>query len=139
MRSEIIDGKWRIVEQQVAAPEDPRIEMAVTTNLQVRGDMVWPLPTTAQAVTETEAPREIRTWTDVSLRVVEIGAILPHYGPSGNALAMYGLTIPDNVRGKAEMHIYYAPLMNDFTSLDINNSVRKVNAFAFRDHRRLPM
>lgn len=124
-----IDGRWQIVQQQVAALNDPKTGNAVMTDLPTRGDKVWPADFSLGApMPEDKARAEIRTWTDVSLRVIGIDAIMPFYGPGENELVQYGPTIPGNVRSKSEMYAYYAPSMNSFASLDTKTPVLKIDS-----------
>jgi ketosteroid isomerase-like protein len=124
-----IDGKWQVVQEQVAAPQDTKTGMAVMHDVQVRGDMVWPTSiASGEAVPREQALKEIEEWTNVSLRVVGIDAILPYYGPGESEVAMYAPTAPGNVRGKAEMRAYYAPSMNAFSSLETKTPVLKIDS-----------
>jgi len=123
-----INGRWQIVQQQVAALNDPKTGNAVMTDLPTRGDKAWPADFSLGApMSEDKAAEEIRTWTDVSLRVVGIDAIMPFYGPGENELVQYGPTVPGNVRSKSEMYAYYAPSMNSFEGLDTKTPVLKVD------------
>jgi ketosteroid isomerase-like protein len=123
-----IDGRWQIVQEQVAALNDPKTGNAVMTDLPTRGDKVWPADFALGApMAEDKAREQIRDWTNVSLRVVGIDAIMPFYGPGENELAQYGPTIPGNVRSKSEMYAYYAPSMNSFEGLDTKTPVLKID------------
>ncbi len=123
-----IDGRWQIVQQQVAALNDPKTGNAVMADLPTRGDKVWPADfALGPPMPEGKAREEIRTWTEVSLRVVGIDAIMPFYGPGEDELVQYGPTIPGNVRSKSEMYAYYAPSMNSFEGLDTKTPVLKVD------------
>jgi ketosteroid isomerase-like protein len=123
-----INGRWQIVQQQVAALNDPKTGNAVMVDLPTRGDKVWPADFSLGApMPEDKAREEIKTWTDVSVRVIGIDAIMPFYGPGENELVQYGPTVPGNVRSKSEMYAYYAPSMNSFESLDTKTPVLKVD------------
>jgi ketosteroid isomerase-like protein len=122
-----IGGKWQVLQEQVAVPQDTKTGLALLDDQQVRGDIVWPASTaSSQTVPEAQALKEIETWTNVSLRVVGIDAILPYYGPGETEIAVYAPTAPGNVRGKTEMRAYYAPSMNSFTSVDTKTPVLKI-------------
>lgn len=45
------------------------------------------------------ARMEIESWTNVSMRVVCIDAVMPLYGPNEGEVAMYAPTVPGNLRG----------------------------------------
>ena len=122
-----IDGKWQILQQQVGAMFDPKTQAVLLNGLQVRGDKVWPAGFSSEAVPEAQAMKEIKTWTDVSLRVVGIKKILPYYGPKEQEIVMYGPTTPGNVRGMTEFYNYYAPSMNSFASLETKNPILRVD------------
>jgi ketosteroid isomerase-like protein len=123
-----VDGRWQIVQQQVAGLNDPKTGKAVTNDLSVRGDMAWPATTTlAKPLSVAEARGQIETWTNASLRVVGIDAIMGYYGPGENEVVMYTPTIPGNVRGKTEMRAYYAPSMNAFESLETKTPILKID------------
>jgi uncharacterized protein (TIGR02246 family) len=123
-----IDGKWQVVQSQVAALNDPKTGKAVMNDLAVRGDMVWPADMQVGApVAVNQAREEIDKWTYDSLRVVGIDAILNYYGPNERELAMYAPTAPGNIRGKTEMRAYYAPSMNSFQSVDTKTPILKID------------
>lgn len=123
-----VDGKWRVVQQQTGAPNDPKTGMAVTSDLQVRGDMAWPADMTlGEPMSSAQARREIETWANVSMRVVGIDAIMPFYGPKEGEVAMYAPTIPGNLRGRSEMRAYYTASMNSFDSVTTVTPVLKVD------------
>jgi ketosteroid isomerase-like protein len=123
-----IDGRWQIVQEQVAALNDPKTGNAVMTDLPTRGDKIWPADFGLGApMAEDKAREQIKTWTDVSLRVVGIDAIMPFYGPGENELVQYGPTVPGNVRSKSEMYAYYAPSMNSFVGLETKTPVLKID------------
>ena len=123
-----IGGTWQVVQEQVAAPTDPKTNVAQMANLQVRGDIAWPSSLLAsETVSPAQARKEIDTWTNVSMRVIGIDAILPYYGPNDGELAMYAPTAPGNLRGKAEMRAYYAPSMNSFASLETKTPILKID------------
>lgn len=121
-------GQWQVVQEQIAMPSDPRTGMAVSKDLQVRGDIIWPSSMTIDdAIPLETAKTEVLEWINVSMRVVGIDAVLPYYGPGSEEVVMYAPTAPGNLRGKAEMHDYYAPSMNSFESLVIKTPVLKVD------------
>jgi ketosteroid isomerase-like protein len=123
-----IGGKWQVVQEQVAALNDPQTGNAVMNDLQVRGDMVWPADMTlGKPLSPAQANKEIATWTNESMRVVGIDAILAYYGPREGEVAMYSPTVPGNVRGKAEMRAYYTPSMNSFESLNTKTPILKID------------
>jgi ketosteroid isomerase-like protein len=123
-----VGGKWQVVQSQVAALNDPKTGKAVMNDLAVRGDMVWPKDMQAGApVAISQARGEIDKWTYDSLRVVGINAILNYYGPNEPEVAMYAPTAPGNIRGKTEMHDYYAPSMNSFQSLQTKTPILKID------------
>jgi ketosteroid isomerase-like protein len=123
-----IDGKWQVVQQQIAALNDPKTGDAVMSNLAVRGDMVWPGGMkVGTPVPIKQARTEIDKWTYDSIRVVGIEAILNYYGPNENEVAMYTPTAPGNIRGKTEMRAYYAPSMNSFESLETKTPILKID------------
>jgi ketosteroid isomerase-like protein len=123
-----VDGKWQVVQQQVSALNDPKTGDAVMSNLVVRGDMAWPADmTVGAAVPVSQARAEIDKWTNDSLRVVGIDAILKYYGPNEAEVAMYAPTAPGNIRGKTEMRAYYAPSMNSFASLETKTPILKID------------
>ena len=124
-----IEGKWQIVQEHTAALNDPKTGNAVMTDLPVRRDVIWPADMKlGEPMSPAQARKEIETWTNVSLRVIGIDAILPYYGPNENEVAVYAPTVPGNIRGKTEMRAYYAPSMNSFASLDTKTPILKVNS-----------
>lgn len=123
-----VGGEWQVVQSQVAALNDPKTGMAVMQDLQVRGDAVWPADMTLGApMAPDQARKEIEAWTNVSMRVVGIDAIMPFYGPKEGEVAMYAPTVPGNLRGKAEMRAYYTASMNSFESVTTVTPVLKVD------------
>jgi ketosteroid isomerase-like protein len=123
-----VGGEWQVVQSHVAALNDPKTGMAVMKDLQVRGDTVWPADMTlGAAMPPAQARKEIETWTNVSMRVVGIDAVLPFYGPNEGELAMYAPTVPGNLRGKAEMRAYYTASMNSFESVTTVTPILKVD------------
>jgi ketosteroid isomerase-like protein len=123
-----VDGKWQVVQEQTGALNDPKTGMAVTNDLQVRGDTVWPADMTlGDALSPAEARKEIETWTNVSLRVVGIDAIMPFYGPKEGEVAMYAPTVPGNLRGRTEMRAYYTASMNSFDSVTTATPILKID------------
>jgi ketosteroid isomerase-like protein len=125
---QMIDGRWQVVQEQIAGLNDPKTGKAVMNDLAVRGDMAWPATMTlGKPVPMAEARGQIEAWTNTSLRVVGVDAIMGYYGPGENEVAMYTPTIPGNVRGKTEMRAYYAPSMNAFESLETKTPVLKID------------
>lgn len=123
-----IDGRWQVVQEHVGGVNDPKTGDAVMNHLAVRGDMAWPADLKLGApVPVAQARREVEKWTNDSLRVVGIDAILAYYGPGENEVAMYSPTAPGNIRGKTEMRAYYAPSMNSFASLETKTPILKID------------
>lgn len=123
-----VGGKWQIVQEQTGAPNDPKTGDAVTSGLQVRGDTVWPADmAVGEAASPVQARKEIEAWTNVSMRVVGIDAVMPFYGPGEGEVSMYAPTVPGNLRGKAEMRAYYKASMNSFDSLTTVTPILKVD------------
>ena len=121
-------GQWQGVQEQIAMPSDPKTGMALSKDLQVRGDIVWSSSMTVDdAVPLETAKTEVLRWINVSMRVIGIDAILPYYGPGNEQVVMYAPTAPGNLRGKTEMHDYYAPSMNSFESVVIKTPILKVD------------
>lgn len=126
---EKIDGRWEIVQEHISAPMNQKTGMAVMSQLPIRGDVVWPADITdGQTVSPARADEEITRWTNTSLRVVGIDAVLPFYGPGEEEEAIYGPVFPGNLRGKAELRAYYAPSMNSFESIVTKTPVLKVDS-----------
>lgn len=113
-------GRWEIVQEHLSAPMDPTTGLAVTNNLQVRGNVIVPTDMKAnQRVSVAQAEKELKIWTHDSFLVLPVDALMQYYGPGPNDLAAYAPTTPGNLRGIAELRAYLAPGLADTSSLEI--------------------
>lgn len=121
-------GRWEVVQEHLSAPMDPTTGMAVTTNLEVRGNMVLPLDMTAnQRVPVAQAQQEINKWAQDSFLALPVDTLMTYYGPGPNELVSYAPVSPGNLRGVAELRAFLAPALADTASLEITTPVLKID------------
>jgi ketosteroid isomerase-like protein len=115
-----IDGQWKIVQQHISLPVDPKTGMAVVNGpLPVRGPISWTKASFAgPAVPPAQAKAEIRKWMDVGALSTSLDMLMQYYGPSDDTL-IYDTFYPGELRGLKEIRNYYAAIMNSYNSIKV--------------------
>jgi ketosteroid isomerase-like protein len=112
-------GKWRIIEQQVSAPMDPKTGKTVTDDsLPPLKPITWPADAIAgPATTPQQGKQELRAWLDAGKDMVDVDQMM-HYFVSTDDLLVYDILYPGLAQGVKGVHDYYQPLMQDMASLE---------------------
>lgn len=114
-----IGGEWKIVQQHISLPTDPKTGMAIADGpANVRGAISWskdPLP--GPASTPEEAKRAIRTWMDIGGASTSLDMLMGYYGPSDDVLVYDSYA--SNLRGLGEVRAHYAAIMNSYTDIKL--------------------
>jgi ketosteroid isomerase-like protein len=107
-----IDGKWKLVQQHVSLPVDPKTGMAVTAGpIVAQGSLTWsanPLPGPAGAVEQSK--KEIRDWMDIGGASTNLDQLMQYYGP-GDDVIVYDNFYPGELRGITAIRDNYAQMM----------------------------
>jgi ketosteroid isomerase-like protein len=115
-----IDGQWRIIQQHISFPADPKTGMTVMDGpFAVRGPVKWssnPLP--GPGVSPSQAKQEIRKWMDVGATSKGIDQLMGYYGP-GDDVLVFDLFYPGELRGKAEVRANYEPMMGAYDGVKV--------------------
>ena len=115
-----MNGNWRIIQQHISVPADPKTGMAVMNGpLPVRGPIKWtdnPIPGPAQP--PAQAKVAIRKWMDVGSLAIGIDQLMEYYGP-GDDVLLYDVFYPGELRGLQEIRTYYNALMGSYGSIQV--------------------
>lgn len=114
-----IAGKWKIVQQHISLPIDPKTGIAILDGpINARGEITWsknPLPGPASSPEEAKAA--IRTWMDVGGASTSLDMLMGYYGPTDDLLVYDSFA--SNLRGMTEVRAHYAAIMNSYTDIKL--------------------
>jgi ketosteroid isomerase-like protein len=114
-----IGNDWKIVQQHISLPVDPRTGLAILDDqAHVRGAIAWdknPLPGPASSPQEAKAA--IRTWMDIGGASDSLDMLMGYYGP-GDDLLVYD-SFASNLRGRGEVRSHFAEVMNSYTDIKL--------------------
>lgn len=121
-------GRWQVIHEHLSTPMDPANGLAVTSDLQVRGNWTGPPNVAAsQRVSVAQAQKELATWAHDSFRALPVDNLMTYYGPGENDVMAYAPTTPGNLRGLAELRTYLAASLATVASLEITVPVLRID------------
>lgn len=114
-----IAGEWKIVQQHISLPIDPKTGAAILDGpVNARSEIIWSkdaLP--GPASTPEEAKAAIRTWMDVGGASTSLDMLMGYYGPTDDILVYDSFA--SNLRGMKEVRAHYAAIMNSYTDIKL--------------------
>jgi ketosteroid isomerase-like protein len=115
-----IDGRWKIIQEHISVPADPKTGMAVIdAAIQVGTPVSWDSALiSGPAVSPAQARAEIRKWMEQGALATNADELMQYYGPGDNVL-VYDSFTPGDLRGKQEIRNYYGPLVESYTNVDL--------------------
>jgi ketosteroid isomerase-like protein len=115
-----IDGKWKVVQQHISLPLNPKTMQAlVDAPIQPR-KLVWSdKPLEAASTTPEQGREEIKQFMDVGGASLGLDMLMGYYGP-GDDILLYDSFHPKALIGRKEIRDYYAGLMNSYKDIKLS-------------------
>jgi ketosteroid isomerase-like protein len=115
-----IDGKWKVVQQHLSLPLDPKTLAALTDAPIHPRTLAWTAkPIAAPSVTREKGNAEIRAFMDVGGASQGLDMLMGYYGPTDDML-LYDALHPKALIGKREVRAYYAAMMGSYKGIKLS-------------------
>ena len=115
-----IDGKWKVIQQHISLPLDPKTLNAVLdAPIQPRSVAWTATPLAPPSVTRDQGNAEIRRFMDVGGASQGLDMLMGYYGPTDDIL-LYDALHPRALIGKQEVRDYYAAIMGSYKGIKLS-------------------
>lgn len=115
-----IGGQWKIVQQHVSLPLDPKTLQAINAQPIQPRDLVWSeTPLEAPSATPQQGTDEIRAFMEVGGASLGLDMLMSYYGP-GDDILLYDSFHPKALIGRQEIRDHYAELMNSYKGIKLS-------------------
>lgn len=115
-----IGGRWRIIQQHVSLPLDPKTLQAVNAMPIQPRQLIWSSkPIEAATVSGEQGRKEIRDYMDVGGASLGLDMLMNYYGP-GDDILLYDSLHPKALLGRKEIRDYYAGIMNSYRGIKLS-------------------
>ncbi|WP_336971150.1 YybH family protein [Sphingobium aromaticiconvertens] len=115
-----IDGKWKVVQQHISLPLDPKTLNAVLdAPIQPRAITWSEKPLADPSVTQEKGNAEIRAFMDVGGASQGLDMLMGYYGPTDDLL-VYDSLHPKALIGMKEVRDYYASIMGSYKGIKLS-------------------
>jgi ketosteroid isomerase-like protein len=123
-----IDGQWRIVQQHLSVPVDEKSGVAIfDTTSPARGDFPWTVPSVeGPPLPVAQAKSQIYAWLAASEVPRSVDEMESFYGP-GDDSTIYDFWSPRGLRGRGELHDFYAPQFVGVRDMNIRMPVVSID------------
>lgn len=115
-----IGGKWKVIQQHISLPLDPRtLDAIVDAPIQPRSVIWSAAPLAAPSTTKEKGDAEIREFMDVGGASIGLDMLMGYYGP-GDDLLVYDSFNPRALVGKKEVRDHYAAIMGSYKGIKLS-------------------
>jgi ketosteroid isomerase-like protein len=115
-----IGGKWKIVQQHVSLPLDPKTLQAINAAPIRPRQLVWSeTPLAPPSTTPEQGKKEIREFMDVGGASLGLDMLMSYYGP-GDDILLYDSFDPNALIGRKEVRAHYAGVMNSYKNIKLS-------------------